>query len=144
MGVQVVQFYTSFKQGLFLKSHDLTNDDIKLMLVTSGYTPNNATHTTTANITNQVANGNGYTTGGVSLTSKTVSSGTNPFFDSADPEWTASGGSIVARRGILYNNTNGYLIGHFLLDDTPADVTITNGTTFSIRLGASGWFTLSS
>ncbi len=48
---------------------DFDTNDIKVMLVASGYTPS-ASHTKRSDITNEVT-GTGYTSGGISLSSKT-------------------------------------------------------------------------
>lgn len=55
--------------------------------------------------------------------------------------WTASGGSITARFGVLYE-VSGNVLAYFLLDSTPADVTATDGNTLTITPNASGIFTL--
>lgn len=122
-----------------------------VVLVTSSYT-HAATHSTYADISGaEVANGNGYTTGGdiSSTTTWTESSGTVTF-DSADPSWTAAGGSIVARRAVLVHIAAGSgvpqssdkLICSCLLDDTPADVTAVDGALFRVILSASGYFSV--
>lgn len=51
---------------------DYLSDTIKISLHTSSYTPNLDTHDFVDDLTNEVANGNGYTTGGVTLGSKTA------------------------------------------------------------------------
>jgi hypothetical protein len=58
--------------------------------------------------------------------------------------WTASGGSLVFRFGVIYDNTaaSKNLICYSLLDTTPADITVTNGETLNISINASGVFTL--
>ena len=68
-----------------------------------------ATNTTLAGITKtETASGNGYTTGGVALTTVAVTTvGTNGAkFDADDAAWTANGGSIAAEYAILYNDTD--------------------------------------
>jgi hypothetical protein len=56
-------------------------------------------------LTNQHANGNGYTTGGQALTGETwTKSGSVATFDCDNVVWTASGGSIVARFAVIYCN----------------------------------------
>ena len=52
----------------------------------------------------EVANGNGYTTGGQALTGVTVNTVTtnDASFDADDLTWTASGGAITASYGILH------------------------------------------
>ena len=83
--------------------------------------------TTYAGVTSEHANANGYTTVTVD--------------DPLDMVWTASGGSIVARFAVLYESA-GDVVAYFLLDSTPADVTVTTGNTLTIALNASGIFTL--
>jgi len=66
-----------------------------------------ATNTILANIT-QVANGNGYATGGISCGTVTgaQASGTFKFTLGTDPVWTAAGGTIGPfRYAVLYNDT---------------------------------------
>lgn len=100
-----------------------------------------ASSTTYAGLTNEVANGNGYTTGGNAVT-MTRSGTTTVTFDTTDPAvWTASGGSIVARFAVLYE-VAGNVLCYCLLDSTPADVTVTAGNTLTLTINASGVFTL--
>lgn len=102
-----------------------------------------------ADLTNQTANGNGYTTGGVTLASVTwTETGGIATFDFADPSFTASGGNIVGRYGVIYrsgtvNSITDVLVGVCLLDTAPADLTITAGSTRSIQINTSGAFNLS-
>jgi hypothetical protein len=100
-------------------------------------------------LTNEHANANGYTTGGIALTGETWlnSSGTSTF-DCNDVVWTASGGSIVARFAVIYCNATVNtivkpLLCVSLLDTTPANVTATTGNTLTIAINVSGVFTLS-
>ena len=126
---------TNWKMGLFLS----TSNANTLTTGTDVY----------GDLTNEHANANGYTTGGVALTSITwtESSGTITF-DCADPVWTASGGSIVSRFAVIYqdatlNSIVKPLLCVCLLDTAPADVTATTGNTLTITINASGVFTLS-
>lgn len=102
-----------------------------------------------ADLTNQHANANGYTTGGIALTSEVwTNSGGTITFDCDDVVWTASGGSIVARFAVIYcNATVNSIVKPILcvclLDTTPGDVTATTGNTLTITINASGVFTLS-
>lgn len=50
----------------------LETNEIKMILVAAGYTPDIDTHVGYADVTNECANGLGYTTGGVVLTGKSV------------------------------------------------------------------------
>src|SRR3954462_7564925 len=69
---------------------DWLSDTIKIALVTNTYTPNTGTHDFFDDITNELASGNGYTTGGETLASKTCSSpsGGVVTYDCADVVWT--------------------------------------------------------
>lgn len=102
-----------------------------------------------ADLTNEVANGLGYTTGGATLTgiSWTETGGTATFTCSA-ASWTASGGSIVARYAVIYKNATVNsivkpLVCVCLLDTTPANITVTDTNTLTITINVSGIFTLS-
>lgn len=102
-----------------------------------------------ADLTNEHANANGYTTGGVVLTGETwTRSGGTITLDFDDAVWTASGGSIIARFAVVYalgtfNGIVNPLLAVCLLDTTPADVTVTTGNTLTIQINVSGAFTLS-
>jgi hypothetical protein len=103
----------------------------KVALVTSS---SNIGASTTAwsGVTNEVASGNGYTTGGVSVTlSQTGTTSVNVFF-SSNPSWTASGGSITARWAVLYK-TGSDVLCYSLLDSAPADVVVAAGNTLTIK-----------
>lgn len=128
---------------------DNTNWKMALFLSTSNANTLGGTNDVYGDLTNEHANANGYTTGGVALTGVTWtnSSGTITF-DVADPVWTAAGGSIVARFAVIYKNATVNtivkpLLAVSLLDTTPADVTTTTGNTLTIQINASGVFTLS-
>lgn len=73
----------------------------KLTLHTSSYTFA-ATQQVYADLTNELSTANGYTNGGATLASVTFNRSTNVVtFDAADTVFTASGGSIVFRRGVI-------------------------------------------
>lgn len=127
---------TSLLNGTF----DLDTDSFKIALFQS--TSNiGAASTTYAGLTNEVANGNGYTTGGNAVTGS-LSGTTTVTFDTTDPTvWTASGAGFSARYAVLYE-VAGNVLAYCLLDNTPADVTITAGNTLTVTINASGVFTL--
>lgn len=101
-------------------------------------------HEKLADLTNEVANANGYLTGGIALTSVLLSrSGNVVKFDCDNPVWTASGGSITARFAVIYRNTtDGTIVKPIyavcLLDTAPADVTATDTNTFTVTINAGG------
>ena len=94
--------YNSAKADLMDGTLDLDIDTIKVVLVTSTYTPDIDTHTQYSHITNQVT-GDGYTAGGATLADKTVSVDTvnnRGVFDATNTTWSTS--TITARGAILY------------------------------------------
>lgn len=122
---------------------DLDTHTFKMQLHTSSYTPN-AAHDELADLTNEVSNANGYTTGGITLTTVAWSqTGGVATFTSDPVEWTASSAGITARYYVIIDTdaTGDKLIGYALLDATPADVTATAGNTFTVTPHATqGWF----
>jgi hypothetical protein len=91
----------------FASGANAVGDTYKVKLLTAATF--NATHTTLAATGGtEVANGNGYTTGGATLANAAVTTvNTNEAkFDADDVTWAATGGSIAAEFGILYNDTD--------------------------------------
>ena len=122
---------------------DWLSDTIKVALCTSTYSPDQDAHDFFDDITNEVANGNGYTSGGATLANKTAgyTSGTNVIkFDGDDVSWTTS--TITARYAIVYKSSGvastSPLIAYI---DFGADVSSTAGT-FQITWDAAGIFTI--
>lgn len=140
------KLYNAAKFGIGSGLIDLDSHTFKCALFTSSSNANTLTNTLLTDLTNQVAGLNGYTTGGVTLTGVTWtnSSGTITF-DFADPSWIASGGSIVSRFAVVYDDTaaGDPLLCVCLMDTTPADITVVSGNQLSIQINVSGAFTLS-
>lgn len=140
-----ISFYDNWKAAV--DEAVLRTATVKVTLHSSTYTFS-ASHSVYADLTNELSTANGYTNGGQALASITwgQTSGTATF-DAADTAWTASGGSIVARRAVIrvvgtINSQVDPLIASVLLDTTPADVTATSGNTLTLQWNASGIFTL--
>ena len=130
--------YNIFKKSLMNGDIDLDTNTIKVMLVTSSYTPNADTHLDRADVTNEVT-GTGYTTGGAEITSKAVTqddTDNEGVFDGADVVWASS--TITARGAVIYKSTgvaaNDLLICYL---DFGSDKTSTAGD-FTIQWGAEG------
>ena len=138
-----IDFYNSFIEAIGDGTIDMDTDTLKVALFTSSYTFA-ASQTAYSGLTNEVANGNGYTTGGETLAGVSWSQTAGALtFNANDTVWTATGGSIVARRFVLYSQTatGNDLILSGLLDNTPADVTTTDTNTLTIQWNVSGIFT---
>ena len=126
---------------------DLDTHSFKIALFTSVSNCNTLGGTTTlASLTNQVATANGYTQNSKAVTLTTANSGgTITVDETTNPSWTANGGSITARFAVIYNDTHAskQALCVCLLDTAPADVTATDGNTFTITQNSSGIFTIS-
>lgn len=146
MAANAWQVYEVFYEQLGNELHDLNaTDTIKMALLLVGYTPDLTTDITFSVIdADEHASGNGYTTGGDTVAATWAIAAANTMrFDVANNVWTASGGSIVARYAVLYNSSAGGtndLIAYCLLDNTPANVTATDGNTLTVTINASGVF----
>ena len=119
---------------------DIDTDSYKCALFLS--TSNIGTASTTyAGVTNEVANGLGYTTGGIAVTFLLTGTTTVKATFSANPVWTAAGGSITARFAVIYE-VGGNVLCYCTLDSAPADVTATDTNTLTVAANAAGIFTL--
>ena len=111
---------------------DLDTDTLKVALVTSAYTPSGA-HTQWSDVSaNEVANGAGYTIGGIALSGVAV---TNVNVDYNDVTWTAL--TKTFRYAVIYkvgtgNGLTNPLLAYLLLDSTPADV-VSAGSNYTIQ-----------
>lgn len=152
MAAGKMKIYDLAKKYLADGTHDLddaTNWKVALFLSTSNANTLSVGTAVYGDLTNEHANANGYTTGGVAVASETWTNAAGVItFDCADAIWTASGGSITARFAVLYRNATVNtivkpLLCVTLLDVTPADVTATTGNTLTVQFNASGLFTLS-
>lgn len=127
----------------------LVTDDLRVVLLASGYVFNAAHEYYDVSITNELPTALGYTSGGQALTAKTIAAGAGPGewkFLSGNPVWVAAGGSLTARSFALYNNTpatNKPLLGFAPLDfngGIPRDVTVADTFNLVVLVPATGWF----
>ena len=123
----------SFKQELLVGTHNFTassGDSFKLSLHTSSATLNKSTTAYASSGLNEVANGNGYTSGGVALTEVTPTlDGDTAITDFADASFTTA--TITANGALIFNEdaTNDPAV---CVLDFGADKTSTSGT-FTIQ-----------
>lgn len=120
--------YASFYQSIFNKEIDLDTDTLKAMLCTSSYTPNQGTHRYKSDVTNE-SSGTGYTAGGATLGSVTVTkSGLTVTLDAADTSWPTS--TVTGRYLVIYDATPGSDATRPLICyiDFGADISTTSGT----------------
>lgn len=138
--------YASAKEWIGDGTIDLDDDTFKVDLVTSSYTPDLVNHTDITDISAAIVSGNGYATFTATVT--WTKSGSTITFDSDNPNYSASGGNIVARYAVYWDDTVASptadpLLCYSLLDNSPANITITDGNTGTITISTSGVFQLS-
>jgi hypothetical protein len=133
------KLYGNFLAKALNKEVDFDSDTIKVALLTSSYTPNQDTHDYFDDVVANEVTGTGYTSGGNTLGSKTVTyDGTNNviILDAADTTWASS--TITARYAVVYDatgtNSTSALIGYV---DFGSDQSSTNGN-FTITWDSTG------
>jgi hypothetical protein len=121
----------SYKKEVLEGVHEST-DTYKVALYTDSATL--GASTTAYSSTNEVANGNGYTTGGLTLSGfATGLDGSTAYLTFADPQWTTA--TITARGCLIYNSSqSNKAVAAF---DFGQNVSSTNGT-FTIDFPAAG------
>lgn len=122
---------------------DTDTDAFSIRLYASTSNVGDSTVDAVASVTNELATANGYTLGGIVVALTATETAGVTTVDVADAQWTATGGPIVARYAALIDDTTGLVVAHTLLDDTPADVTATDGNTFTVQINASGVYSVS-
>jgi hypothetical protein len=150
MAVGAVNVYDNAAKFFMDGTLDLDSSTIKLALFSSSMTVDLTNHDTFSDISGQIADGNGYTTGGATLANKAITVVTNGFkFSSDDIQWDATGSGIPAwRYGVFYasgtfNSVVNPLIAYFIGDTTPADIPLTtSGNSLQIRCPTGGWFSV--
>ena len=128
---------------LFASGANLSTDTYKIKLY-SALAPNLA-NTTLAQVDatgTEASAGTGYTAGGQALANVAVTtvSTNDSSFSADDVTWTASGGTIVAAYGVIYNDTdtNDPPLAVINFDGTQS---ATSGAAFKLAWNASGIFT---
>ena len=115
----------TFKTALFLVTSDLS-----------------VASTAFSSVTNEHAAANGYNAGGEACDLGLSGTTTVKADVAVDPVYTAAGGSIIARYAAIYE-VGGDVLCFCELDDTPADVTVTDGNTLTVVTDVAGVFDLS-
>lgn len=126
--------FQPFVEALAEKVHNLGSDTLKVALTD---TAPNASDATLSQIT-QVANGNGYTTGGSTSTQSSSAQTTGTYkLVIGDVTFTASGGTVGPfRYAVLYNDTavTDELIAYW---DYGSSITLADTETFTVDFSAS-------
>lgn len=133
-------FYGNAFVSAFNKEIDFGSDTIKVALLDNTHVPDQDAHNYFDDVAVDEVVGTGYTAGGATLSTPTVTytAGTNVLkLDGADVSWASS--TITARYAVIYDSTPGTAATNPLIAyvDFGADVTSSGGT-FSITWDAAG------
>lgn len=149
MAADAWKVYRTFKEYLGDGTVDMDGDVFKMVLADVGSNATNLDLIRYGSLTSEQASENGYTTGGKTCTTPVWSRTTGSVaFDSDDVAWTASGGSITVRYAAIYDDSvttvaTDCMVCYTTLDNSPADVTVTDGNTLTVQINASGIFKVS-
>jgi hypothetical protein len=138
------KMYGSFFGKALNKEVDWDSDTIKVALLSSAYTPNQDAHDYLDDVIASEVTGTGYTAGGATLASKTITyDGANnvTVLDAADVTWASS--TITARYAVVYDdagatNSQKVLLGYV---DFGSDQSSTSGN-FTVTWDSTGIFRL--
>ena len=140
-------FYNSFREKLGEGDFDLSGTSVNftMSLHTSAGSANatNAALSTYASIGSEVANGNGYATGGLSVSGRTWAAGASAGvfrFDSTAVVWTATGGDISDIKFAIIYQSGGKLVCYSKL--TTSQFTLSEDNTLTVTPSANGIFEL--
>lgn len=133
---------------LAINKGDLDLDSgIRMVLVTSSYTPDQSADDTWSDVsTNEVADGGGYSTHGKAVTMSNTRSSLVTTIDCDDQTWTTS--TITAKYAVLVKDANAdnalagtdQLIAYCDLNDGGGSLSSTSAD-FAVSINASGIFT---
>jgi hypothetical protein len=134
--------YGSFLGKALNKEIDWDTDTIKVALLSSSYTPNQDSHDYYDDVSGSEVTGTGYTAGGATLASKTLTydgASNVTVLDAADVTWAAS--SITARYAVVYDDSGATAGQKALLGyvDFGSDQSSTSGN-FTITWDSTGIF----
>jgi hypothetical protein len=131
--------YNEFKEELMKGLIDMDGHTFKIMLV-SGYTPNIDSHNGYSDVSANEISGSGYTAGGATLASLTVTKDTTndrAAWDAADTTWNNLNAGTPSH-AIAYDDSHASkcLVGYWEVT-TPS-----NGGNYTLQFGSNGIVTL--
>lgn len=126
--------YNRAKANLMNKEMDLEADTIKVMLLNNSHSFNAAHNQKSEIVANELADGNGYATGGAALAGKAVTQAATTKWDATDVVWTTA--TFTAYHAVIYDDS---LAG----DDLICSIDFggakgVSGGTFTIQWDAAG------
>lgn len=148
MAAQSWKFYNRAKNHLGQAQINLLSGTFRMLLVTSASNFATATLNLLGSLTNEVASGNGYSSSGQALGSKTWTAGASAgvqAWDCADLTWTATGGTIANIKAAVIANIGASAGARYLVcraSLTSSQFTLGTGSTLTIQIASGGLITL--
>jgi|SRR4051812_1334801 hypothetical protein len=148
MAAQAWKVYNKAKKSIGNSTLNLAATVFRMSLVTSASNFATFTISTFASLTNEIADGNGYSTSGKTLTSEvwTVGASAKQYkFDVDDVIWTATGGAIANIKGAVIWISGASALARKLLcfaSLTSTQFTLAQNNTLTVQINASGVLTL--
>lgn len=100
------KLYNTGKEKIGQAIIDLDSHTFKMALFTNSSNANTLTFDELVDLTNQVANGNGYTTGGLTLTGVTWTNTSGVIkFTSSQAEWILTGAGFSFKYAVIYDSS---------------------------------------
>lgn len=148
MAAQAWKLYNLAKKKIGNATLSLASTIYRITLHTSASNFATATLGVYNSLTNEVTEGNGYSSSGKALASEawTVGASAGQYkFDSDDPLWTATGGTIANIKAAVIAisaaaSANRHLLVRASL--TSAQFTLSSGNTLTLQMNSSGIFTM--
>ena len=101
-----VYLYNRMPKSAFKKGFDFENDDIRLMLLSDDYTPDQENHVTLEDVEAYEISGDGYSSGGAELSNASIDYNEEDdkvYFSADNVSWDSA--TFTFRWGVIYNNT---------------------------------------
>lgn len=148
MAAQAWKVYNKAKKKIGNATMNLAGTVWRMSLVTSASNFATATLSTFSQLTNEIADGTGYSTSGKALTSEVWTAGASAGqykFDCDDPVWTGTGGTIAnIKAAVIWVSGASANARHLLCyaSLTSTQFTLASGNTLTIQIAAGGVLTL--
>jgi hypothetical protein len=148
MAAQAWKLYNLAKKKIGNATINLASANFRILLVTSASNFATKTLILAGSLTNEIADGNGYSTSGKALSGRVWTAGASAQqykFDVDDPVWTATGGAIsnIKAAVILTSGASAgarHLLAYASLTST--QFTLSSGNTLTLQMNSSGVFTM--
>lgn len=148
MAAQAWKLYNLSKKKIGNTTLNLAATAFRISLFTSASNFATATLGVFNSVTNEIADGSGYSTSGKALTSEvwTVGASAGSYkFDTDDPLWTATGGNIANIKGaVIWLSAAASANRHLLVRAslTSSQFTLSSGNTLTLQMNSLGVFTM--